>query len=76
MKLEVHSLSTRNFKSFLVPGLLPQAESLSVSNLFSGPDDVFHFIRSESGLKQTAFSLIGSWLSSIKVGNVFVYRHS
>ena len=34
VKLEVHSLSTRNLKSFLVLGLLPLVESLSVSNLF------------------------------------------
>ena len=36
MKPEVHqSLATGNLKSFLVLGLLPLVESLSVSNLFS-----------------------------------------
>jgi hypothetical protein len=34
MRLAVHSLVTGNLKSFLVLGLLPQVESLSVSNLF------------------------------------------
>jgi hypothetical protein len=34
VKLVHHSLATGNLKSFLVLGLLPQVESLSVSNLF------------------------------------------
>ena len=34
MKWEVHFLATGNLKLFLVLGLWPQVESLSVSNLF------------------------------------------
>ena len=45
VKLEVHSLATRNLKYFLVLGLLPQVESLSVSNLFLFRSVILRYIQ-------------------------------
>jgi hypothetical protein len=44
-KMELHSLATGNLKSFLVLGLLPQVESLSVSNLFLFRSVILRYIQ-------------------------------
>ena len=69
VKMEIYSIATRNLKSFLVLGLLPQVESLSVSNLFSVRSVVLRHI-------QKSIKLIQLTLKDNRKWNVLTFNSS